>query len=279
MTTIKLIVTGASAQAEVDGLLTSGMVGIPVTIVCDGAWDGLTKSMVCRAGSIVKTILNVGNTATVAHECMVPNQTLYIGIEGRNADGTLVIPTVWAKCGVISPGANADADPSADPTLPVWAQIQRAVGNLDDLNTEEKDNLVAAVNEAMEKGVGGVDPEAVQQIVETYLAENPPAPGDDGKSAYQYAVEGGYTGTEAEFAAKLAAEYPECIVEATGGKVKEGNLVVWDADRTLVRDGGEAPKKLPNPQALTIIVGNTIVTYDGSEEKSIEIADGSEVAY
>lgn len=32
------------------------------------------------------------------------------------------------------------------------------------------------------------------------------ASGTDGKSAYQYAVEGGYTGTEAEFAAKLAAE-------------------------------------------------------------------------
>ena len=32
--------------------------------------------------------------------------------------------------------------------------------------------------------------------------------GADGKSAYKYAVEGGYTGTEAEFAAKLAAEIP-----------------------------------------------------------------------
>ena len=34
------------------------------------------------------------------------------------------------------------------------------------------------------------------------------SPGADGKSAYQYAQEGGYTGTEAEFAAKLAAEMP-----------------------------------------------------------------------
>ena len=34
------------------------------------------------------------------------------------------------------------------------------------------------------------------------------ATGADGKSAYAYAVEGGYTGTEAEFAAKLAAEIP-----------------------------------------------------------------------
>ena len=34
------------------------------------------------------------------------------------------------------------------------------------------------------------------------------ANGADGKSAYAYAVEGGYTGTETEFAAKLAAEIP-----------------------------------------------------------------------
>ena len=33
--------------------------------------------------------------------------------------------------------------------------------------------------------------------------------GNDGKTAYQYAQDGGYTGTEAEFAAKLAQEIPE----------------------------------------------------------------------
>jgi hypothetical protein len=31
-------------------------------------------------------------------------------------------------------------------------------------------------------------------------------PGQDGKSAYQYAQDGGYTGTEEEFAQKLAEE-------------------------------------------------------------------------
>ena len=158
MTSIKLIVSGASARAEVDGLLTSGMVGIPVTITYDSAWDGLTKALVCRGGSVIRTILDVGGMATVPHECMIANATLQIGVEGRNADGTLVIPTVWARCGLICSGANADADPSTDPTLPVWAQIGEKVGNLDDLNTDAKDNLVAAVNEAMEKGGGiGID--------------------------------------------------------------------------------------------------------------------------
>ena len=173
MTSIKLIVTGASAMAEVDGLLTSGMVGIPVTISCDGAWDGLTKALVCRGGSVIRTILNVDSTATVPHECMIANATLQIGVEGRNADGTLVIPTVWARCGLICSGANADADPSTDPTLPVWAQIQAMIGNLDDLETEAKNNLVAAINEALTQA-GTVDPEEVWRIVGEYLASNPP---------------------------------------------------------------------------------------------------------
>ena len=61
--------------------------------------------------------------------------------------------------------------------------------------------------------------------------------GADGKSAYSYAVDGGYTGTEAEFAAKLAAE------------------------------------KLPNPYPLTF-TGAVNETYDGSSAKTIEIPSG-----
>lgn len=65
------------------------------------------------------------------------------------------------------------------------------------------------------------------------------APGTDGKSAYQYAQEGGYTGTEEEFAAKLAAEFPD---------------------------------KLPNPNPLTFS-GVVTGTYDGSAPLSVEIAN------
>ena len=58
--------------------------------------------------------------------------------------------------------------------------------------------------------------------------------GTDGKSAYQYAVEGGYTGTEDEFAAKLAAE------------------------------------KFANPNALTF-TGAVTGTYDGAEPLTVNI--------
>ena len=87
-------------------------------------------------------------------------------------------------------------------------------------NTATKDDVGTAVNEALAqaKASGEFD-------------------GADGKSAYSYAQDGGYTGTEAEFAAKLAAE------------------------------------KLPNPYPLTF-TGAVSETYDGSSAKTIEIPSG-----
>ena len=37
--------------------------------------------------------------------------------------------------------------------------------------------------------------------------------------------------------------------------------------------------KFPNPNALTIKIGSTIVTYDGSSAQTVEITDGTEVSY
>ena len=61
--------------------------------------------------------------------------------------------------------------------------------------------------------------------------------GADGKSAYAYAVDGGYTGTEVEFAEKLATDIPNA---------------------------------LPNPNALTF-TGAVNATYDGSALLSVNI--------
>ena len=145
MTNILLCVTGAQAWATVTGPLTSGMVGIPITIEYDAAWDGLTKNLVCRCSewgtdsAEQRTILNVGETAVVAHEVMKAGMYLYLGIEGRSADGTLVIPTTWARCAEIQCGANAGTEVSTDPTLPVWEQLQTQLGQLQqDVVTKEQ---------------------------------------------------------------------------------------------------------------------------------------------
>lgn len=174
MTSIKLTVTGAEATAEVEGILTAGMVGIPVTIVYDAEWEGLRKTLVCRSGSETRAILDVEAEATVAPEVMLPRQTLVLGIEGRNEEGTLVIPTLWAYCGRIQESADVDADPTAGATLPVWAQLGRVIGDMEDLATKQKGSLVGAVNEAMALAAERIDPEIAAGAVQAYLKENPP---------------------------------------------------------------------------------------------------------
>ena len=126
LTSIKLTVNGAQAWATVTGPLTSGMVGLPVTIEYDDAWDGLTKNLVCRCSpwgsddGEIRAILNVGKTAAVSHEVMQAGMYLHLGIEGYSSDGKLVIPTTWARCREpIKLGANTGDDLSADPTLPI----------------------------------------------------------------------------------------------------------------------------------------------------------------
>ena len=136
MTSIILKLTGAKAQATVDGPLTAGMVGIPVIIEYDEAWNGLTKHLVCRCSEWghdrgeTRTVRNIENAATVAHEVMHAGKCLYLGVEGYSADGNLVLPSMWADCGKIQRGANVGADPSADPGLPVWAQLQTEIRKL-----------------------------------------------------------------------------------------------------------------------------------------------------
>ena len=159
-------------------------------------------------------------------------------------------------------------------------------------------------------------------------------PGADGKSAYQYAQEGGYTGTETEFAAKLAQEQltgtirtltPTQVYDAVsagipvkvqhtdgtygllsftafniaeslntivsqvivyyggvyilaelGGNIQDGN---WFVKFTTLAEKKDIPSSLKNPNALTIKIGSTTVTYDGSTAQTVTIDDGTEVSY
>ena len=164
MTNIKLTVNGAKATAAVDGILTSGSVGIPVTIEYDSSWDGLTKSLVCASGkwrtsSIHRTMPNIDASATVAHEVLIANNHLYLGVEGRNADGSLVIRTTLDECGKILHGADANADPSAIPTLPIWAQLEQQIDDLKkNGNTDIECSYTLPV--ATQETLGGVMPVA-----------------------------------------------------------------------------------------------------------------------
>lgn len=116
MTNIELKVNGASAKANASGLLTSGMIGVTVSIEYDSSWENLKKTAFFRAGNITRKRDNVEYSTTIPWEVMRNHgKTLQIGIEGRNQAGDLVIPTVWASAGKILQGANADIPAAPNP--------------------------------------------------------------------------------------------------------------------------------------------------------------------
>ena len=111
-------------------------------------------------------------------------------------------------------------------------------------NTATKDDVGTAVNEALTAakasgefdGADGITP-TIGENGNWFLGDVDTNKPSRGKSAYSYAQDGGYSGTEEEFAAKLAAE------------------------------------KFPNPYPLTF-TGAVNETYDGSSAKTIEIPSG-----
>lgn len=61
------------------------------------------------------------------------------------------------------------------------------------------------------------------------------------------------------------------------------DLVQYDASQIaaqrIISQIPTVPAALPNPNALTIKIGSTTVTYDGSSAQTVEISDGTEVSY
>lgn len=177
----KIQVSGVNAQTVSCEVIPAGIIGATVAFeYTDAMWAGLTKTVVFK-GCCTKDILNAGASVTVPAKVVAkPGTRIQVGVYGVDAEGNIAIPTLWASLGVTKDATDPSGDESTDPSLPIWAQIQAIVGDLDSLNTEDKGNLVAAINEALTKGGGTVDEAEIQRIVAEYLTANPPEPGVDG---------------------------------------------------------------------------------------------------
>lgn len=235
--------TGYTASCNAaDNMLclgTAGSYGLEkLHVTADAVWDGLT---------ITATFTNSGSTTVAVTDGAVdvpPEATRMptrdrvrygqIAFKGADADGSirLISTPIYYK---VQASSATDGENTIDPTPDQYAQFVAEV-------TAEADRAEAAADRAESAG-STVTPEQIAEAVNSYLDENPvqatpidatltqsgqaadaAAVGDrlsalseriagipsgaDGKSAYQYAVEGGYTGTETEFAAKLAEEIP-----------------------------------------------------------------------
>lgn len=139
--------TGVDGSMTESEILTSGMVGKEIRLTFDESWKNLTKTLVFRAGDTTRVVLNPGTTAVIPTEVLArPFAKLYVGVYGTDADGAIVIPTIMAEGPMIRYGADPIEDETAK-ELPVWENLQNQIGDLSDLETDAKDQLVSAINE------------------------------------------------------------------------------------------------------------------------------------
>lgn len=110
------------------------------------------------------------------------------------------------------------------------------------------------------------------------------SPGSDGKTAYQYAQDGGYTGSETEFAAKLAAEHlPVPAAAAVGqyfkAKTVDENGLVTEVEAVDAPTGGGVPSAGGgNWKLLADVTINETSAPDGVNSIEITEVNGQELS-
>ena len=150
-------VSGVTAVAIDLKLIPRGITGAVVEFLYDDdIWAGLRKKVAFRGSGEVEVLCD-GDTATFPAEVtQQKNRLVTVGITGVSEDGTIVIPTLWAELGTVADSAYGDYPAAGEPVQPVWAQLLAMMGTLANLNTEARENLVAAINEVLSKvGTGG----------------------------------------------------------------------------------------------------------------------------
>lgn len=145
----RIQVSGVQAKAvwkvpAIPAKLVGGYITLEYT---DSLWEGLTKTVVFRSylaiGSLddrSKVVIDVVTNDTIIkvppEVLEKPGRTLEVGFYGTRTDGTVAIPTFYAKVNEVRDATDPSGDESTNPTLPVYAQLAERV-------------------EALEKGGGG----------------------------------------------------------------------------------------------------------------------------
>lgn len=137
-------------RKQIPARLVGGTVSVEFA---DSIWDRLNKTVVFRCEQSQPAEFD-GKTAVIPWELLQqPGKRLYFGIWGNDPASDLQIPLIEVPIGVVEASTDPDATPGADPTLPIWAQLQ---------------------NEIEDLKKAGVSEEKIAQVVEEYLKKNPP---------------------------------------------------------------------------------------------------------
>lgn len=152
-------------KVQQSDVLVSDSVNVyPVKFSFTAEWKGLTKTVSFRTIYNKKVekkfelLLDETNICNIPWELLLKHdRELQVGVYGSKGDD-LIMNTIWQPLGKIYEGVkNIDADNHPEePTPDVYQQILSQMGNLEDLNTDDKSSLVGAINEVYQKIDSGI---------------------------------------------------------------------------------------------------------------------------
>lgn len=122
-------------------------------------YEGLERVAVFQAGGQARNVLlGTGKTCVIPWELLRwPGYNLMAGVYGKDAGGTVVLPTVWASLGTILEGVPTNGEGARPPTPDLWEQeLERKGDNIDwdglNLRLKSGDKVLS---EAQVSGGGG----------------------------------------------------------------------------------------------------------------------------
>ena len=163
-------------------------------------WNGYTRAAVFmrednKENNPPIKVLLPEDRCVLPHEIYRFDGSVLVGVFGLLGD---TVKTSTCACLDIARGSPTEGSDPSEVTPDLFAQY------LERIATDNKQTLAEMQALADELIKEGVSDSRIYGAVSEYMSENPVS---GSKSAYEYAVDGGYKGTEEEFAQKLAREY------------------------------------------------------------------------
>lgn len=159
MQVAKVRVDGARARVLTLESIPANASGLTVAFVLSDVWDGLQATCLFKAGDIVCRAEEFSVVGAIIPKDVLkyPGEKLFVGLQGVNRLTKTVIPTIWADLGDILPSAydesywddddNAEGDESGNQNvLEKIDALFKIIGDVNELNTEDKDSIVDAIN-------------------------------------------------------------------------------------------------------------------------------------
>lgn len=191
---INLNINNTSIKASnLEPLVEGNVKSISVKFVFSSEWSNLTRVAVFKNGQTKVSVSLTSEVCYIPWEVLTAPNEVFVSVRGSASNGNLVICTGNEALGSVEySDASADVAGSsaATPTVldTLLADVEELKSNIEDLESDVED---------LESASG--------------------ASGADGKSAYEIAVEEGYSGTKAQWLASLKGE-----IGATGASGPQG---------------------------------------------------------